>query len=492
MFSIRGVERSLFPNPEVDCFDYEEYPLIDIRLFMLMKKKFCANNGKVHIFFYVVSNSKGIPYVDIYVWDYQRYEYNYRRFVIREGYCFSETEEDEFLYYVSMAETECAITVPKNTMRYLYKKVNSLMPSLHYCDYSQSQLSDAMAHLYFASHRSGPREILYKSQLSNIAANVENLVGYNVVGTTPIAILNCEMPLKLIRILNQPELVENLLYYNTRKKCIDIYNAYSDYIDEDLASPGQWRYLELLYEGGGRFGGRKFSRALYRNLVGDVREIVFLAYSKFFEYKDKFPGLKLRLPKCDEVIDIASELEYTYEYKTRKSGENELIRLRSRNPVYEYYNDLYEVKMPRDGMDICIEAIRQGNCLAKYTELHSRAITTIMFLRKKSEPQKSFVDIEIYRGEIEQVYATYNTHPSVDVYKFLEEYALAKGLVYDPDQLIHRDFDEDAIEAELIEYIRDYRKRIRWTTNDRDVQNCYQTSLWDLYPDLMGDGNVCA
>lgn len=36
--------------------------------------------------------------------------------------------------------------------------------------------------MYFASHRSGVREILYKAQLYNIAYSIEAVPGYNMIG----------------------------------------------------------------------------------------------------------------------------------------------------------------------------------------------------------------------------------------------------------------------------------------------------------------------
>ena len=36
--------------------------------------------------------------------------------------------------------------------------------------------------MYFASHRSGVREILYKAQLYNIAYSIETVLGYSMIG----------------------------------------------------------------------------------------------------------------------------------------------------------------------------------------------------------------------------------------------------------------------------------------------------------------------
>ena len=57
--------------------------------------------------------------------------------------------------------------------------------------------------MYFASHPSGAREILYKAELANIAYHLHQLPTYNIIGSTPEKIIGNKLPLKLLRILNQ-------------------------------------------------------------------------------------------------------------------------------------------------------------------------------------------------------------------------------------------------------------------------------------------------
>ena len=42
-------------------------------------------------------------------------------------------------------------------------------PEWHYAEYDKDEIGNALSHLYFASHRSGIREILYKAGLNNLA-----------------------------------------------------------------------------------------------------------------------------------------------------------------------------------------------------------------------------------------------------------------------------------------------------------------------------------
>jgi hypothetical protein len=80
-------------------------------------------------------------------------------------------------------------------------------------------------------------------------------------------------------------------------------------------------------------------------------------------------------------------------------------------------------------MEMTLEAFSLSNCLANYIRIHSEGDTTILFIRKCSFPDTSFVAMEISNGKIIQVRARFNTNPGDEVMKFVEEFAKAKGLV---------------------------------------------------------------
>ena len=66
------------------------------------------------------------------------------------------------------------------------------------------------------------------------------------------------------------------------------------------------------------------------------------------------------------------------------------------------------VVMPGSAMDLCREAVRQGNCLLDYLKEHARGETTIVFVRRKQDPDANFVTMEIRDQVIEQVFAQFN------------------------------------------------------------------------------------
>lgn len=483
MFSVRALEREMDKNSEeVNCLDYKEYPLVDEMEFVQMENMFYLYGEKIHIFTYVSHNSSCKAYIEIYVWEYVTNSCIYKRFIICEGHRLKLEDEKEYFHYINKAMNEDTIMTSEQEMKSLYKSVSKCFPSWKYCDYSQNNLAQALSHLYFASHRSGVREILYKSQLANIAYNIEFIPGYNIIGTSPTTILDFGLPLKLLKILNQPPLLCKLYSENTIEICRKIYELYSDYINKDQISSAQWSYLEMLYRNDGIFVGKGFNRALYNKLEKQVGDEIVYKYGRFFELKDKMPEIKVRLPRPENVEEEIRSLALAYEYKIGKTYENTLIRERYKNRYYEYCDNEYVITMPQDGVDMCIEAIHQRNCLMDYIELYAAGNTTILFLRRKMNPDDSFVTIEVSNNVICQLYAKYNTLPDKKVYMFLETYSKIKGLYYDPYSLIFNSLDEteDEIDKELREYINQFEERHRFTFFSCEKIEYYQMTIFDL------------
>ena len=147
----------------------------------------------------------------------------------------------------------------------------------------------------------------------------------------------------------------------------------------------------------------------------------------------------------------------------------------------------FVVTMPKDGFELCLEAINQRNCLMDYIEPHAVANTTILFLRKRKNPKKSFVTIEILNNGISQVYAKCNALPEASVYSFLEMYSKKIGLSYDPCSLIFSCLDEsgEEIRNDLLRYTNELYERRRCASFLCEETEYYQITLLDLFPEIM-------
>jgi len=491
MFSTRALERALYRNREIDCLDYDKYPEVSDESFFQMECCFLTDEERVHIFPFVSCNLCGKAYVEIYVWDCELYpQAYYKRFVITDGLRLREADENEYLHYIREAKRQDSAIVSDYYMENLYEAVNKYFPSWHYKNYSSFNLSRALSHLYFASHRSGAREILYKSELYNIAYSLDSIPEYNIIGSSPTSIIDFGMPLKLLRILNHPYLIGNLFNDDTVQICKKVYEMYSNYIGKEGVSPAQWHYLEMLCNNDGSFAGRAFLRSLYNRLETVWGDDIVCEYGHFLELRDKMPEIKIQLPPIIDLKRVIKSLTIAYEFKTSKFFENRLISERAKDLYYEYEYGDYVITMPKNGIDFCMEAINQGNCLMNYINQHSVAETTILFLRERRNPNHSFVTMEVLNHTIVQVYAKFNALPDVDVYRFLEKYSKTKWLEYNPHYLIfgndYEVVDECYISEELNKYLMDYEERNYWGKDSLCEEiEYYQMTLQDYFPDFM-------
>lgn len=78
-------------------------------------------------------------------------------------------------------------------------------------------------------------------------------------------------------------------------------------------------------------------------------------------------------------------------------------------PEYEITYKDYKFFYPRSTQDIKDEAVQQQNCVASYIDRVINGSCHILFLRKKDEPTKSVVTIEVRNGQIVQAFQRYNT-----------------------------------------------------------------------------------
>ena len=427
-----NLERTLFASPELDCGDYTEFPGASEEELAAMESAFLEDTSAIRLFVFIRENASGMRYVELYVWDQLLYPEIYERFIIAEGFQMREESEEDFLYYVKRG------LQPSNvSMDWLFYYVTSYFPEWHYLKYDEDELEEALEHMYYASHRSGAREILYKAGLVNIAYHLEELPDYNIIGTTPESIVGYGLPLKLLRILNQEELIDKLFDIESLRLSGEVFRRFSDHIKSPAVTRGQWKYLEELVLPEGLFSGENFNRTLYERLSEEDSEFTLRYYKKFFQLQYKYPELrKMKLPDPEKVEDLMRDLDNVNYSVDGKPSVNDQIRQRKKRGVYEYAGKEFLVVLPKDALDICKEAIAQGNCLMEYVYEHAYAETTILFLRRAELPEKSFVTMEVSGDSIQQVYARYNELPGIEVYHFLENYAREKELLYDPYELI--------------------------------------------------------
>jgi len=413
MTPIRQIERRLFPCPEVDTGEYPADPMLMDENSKIWSSLRTLDGRIRYINPFVGVTEEYEEYLDLYVYNPTSKEVS--RFVIVPGLRMKAEEEDRFLAMLHQKGI-CFQYLGESPM-------DVLMNCFLEWHLSQDEQPDiVLEHAYFASHRSGAREILFKAGLFNLACEVEKIPCYNLLGTNPETIIDCGLPLKFLRILGKYG--ANKFYtQESIERCKEVYKKYSGYFGKNISN-GQWQYLEELLPGG-IFEGEKFNRTLFNRMLDYdtcVKQILH-GYKEYLNWREQFPFLKKRkLPDWHEALRLNRLLNGIDGNLGKNEGLNRLIQNRKREGGYEYQNERYSIIMPADVFTFHVESAGQENCVLDYMEKHADGDTTILFLRKNEKPIFPYVTVRVEQNKVVEAKATFNIEVSDEVAEFLEEY----------------------------------------------------------------------
>lgn len=93
----------------------------------------------------------------------------------------------------------------------------------------------------------------------------------------------------------------------------------------------------------------------------------------------------------------------------QKKLEEKRIKIDEGRKSFEYEDDNYIIRLPKDGTEITNEGLMQGICIGGYVESHSQGNTNLFFIREKSAPNVPFYAIEMNRNKsIVQIHGRHN------------------------------------------------------------------------------------
>jgi hypothetical protein len=100
------------------------------------------------------------------------------------------------------------------------------------------------------------------------------------------------------------------------------------------------------------------------------------------------------------------------------------------NSKYEFEADDMIVIVPKTPQEVIEEANAQNNCLRSYVERVKRGDTVVAFVRRKSEPEKTFLSAEILNGELIQLKGWCNSNPRTpEIVKFMKAWAKERDIM---------------------------------------------------------------
>jgi len=430
----RVIERSLFDNPIVDK---SKYPDNDNEMdFYEIKEslKYCHWNrvcvpkhvkdedGKWHTEISFYMDADGGLFKE--------------RYIISSGFMMYEDEEERFINYLH----DTFIHFPdKNVFQKFVADANKIYPDVHVKQadkYLYVNEALTLEHLYFASFKSGPREILFKSGLSDIAVSFDELYDVNIMGSNAEEILG--VPFGMLKKLTREAVLVHMRIPDQRMLLRKAYLKYSS-IMNDICSVNEYQILYLI----SCFNGKN---VMDKEVLKELEYIFEVDVDYTEDYEDiysKFIKYANYLSKCDdkECLRLFSKriLKDGYhfwpsirsmEYYMNKRAYDKIFKELSEEYIqkYSFSKGKYEIVVPKGVQDILIAANQLHNCLATYIEKVANRDTVILFVKKKNNKNKIHVALEIKKCGIVQAHTIFNGEPDKEQSEFLDEFAKAKGI----------------------------------------------------------------
>jgi len=443
---IQGNYTKILKNPRIPCVTST-----DMRVLQQVYKE---HSDSLCVFIFVRQNENNNTYLEIDFYKDINWPYKLKQFNIYQGFRFTEDEEEEFMTLIHKRK----LYIEPQIFTEAKERIDIVFPEWNMN--SEQDIGRYLDNLYFVSHRSGPKEIMYKSGLKNLAYELDLIEDYNLIGSSPQEIL--EMPLPLCRIMNEFGDVKRISNEQSRKHQISIYEKYSSFISKSTTI-NQWNYLEQ------DCWGRKFNRKLFNY----IKETNVDLYKRYFEVGSLLGDLNpyKKLPRPD---DIHTKLQLM-ESIANHIEDQELIDKgiqEHRIDDLAYKNSDYEVIVPSTMVQIIKEAINMHNCLMTYLYSLSKGVTNVVFVRRKTDMEESYMDIEIIHREIITARLKFNELPKIEDMDFLSEYAREKNLICNIKELIMGDGEYDELfgREDLIEYIES-RENVSSNQGDERLDN---------------------
>lgn len=467
-----SIERSIFKCPVIMK---EYYPA--------PAEETIQYNSLLHgsrIFGSVNTNSMGEEYIEIVFHEDLFYSSDYYRvFIIQRGYLMSE--DDESLFVLLCSRTDLKIT--DNDFADLQKRIHKYIPDIPIRDYNANEIGKYLLRIYYSTHRSGPKEILYKADFENVAYALSEIESYNIIGSSPNRILG--IPTTLIRILNQQGLTDRVKTVKARQHALEIYRKYSSHFGRNnLPNIFQWLYLE---EASNEKRNLIFDNSIFKKLGECQDHYLYENYIKFSELKMVLGNYNpyKKVPKRQDVVSVVHKMASIIKYIDNMDCLNRKIKFHNKEYLYE--EDNFVVINPTTVLELIDEANYQENCLMEYIDKVAAGEANIIFIRKRDNLSVPYVTIQITENCIIQARSRFNELPEVVVFEFLERFARKTWLRYDPYCLITCDEGFELIEdrEDLRSYLLDYQRRYELPKFPDDGINGEQLCLWDYFPECF-------
>lgn len=256
-----------------------------------------------------------------------------------------------------------------------------------------------------------------------------------IIGRPP---LFNDCPKKLLSLCREHNLTLDKNIIDAYKDSPDFFNlAYTlDYIslnDKDIYKILQIRNVRYDYH------KNKYTHESFYHLVEEYG----YTFKSFLEYIDRlvtYEALDVNqiYGNLRDYLRMSSEISNRFDkypknlltthqitvrnYERIKQEINEQKFKETVNPALGFKTGDYVILYPESSQDIKDEAVQQHNCVASYIDRVINRQCNIVFLRKKDNPEKSYITVELIDGKVVQAYRAYNQEISSEDKDILNKY----------------------------------------------------------------------
>lgn len=96
--------------------------------------------------------------------------------------------------------------------------------------------------------------------------------------------------------------------------------------------------------------------------------------------------------------------------------------------LYDFEGEELFITAPNSGKEITYEGQAMKHCVGTYVDRVAKGETVILFIRKKAEPNKPYVTMEVRNHKVIQVRAFGNGTPSNEVQELVKQFKMAKNV----------------------------------------------------------------
>ncbi len=159
----------------------------------------------------------------------------------------------------------------------------------------------------------------------------------------------------------------------------------------------------------------------------------------------------------ERAHEMASEA--VREIEDKKKSEQKKLQdiafrksMKQKEKLYQFEDDMFTIVLPKCKDDFQNEGREMHNCVGGYFERVKKGECVVLFLRKKEEPAKSYITVEIKGTTLMQCRTAYNNDAPEDAMRFMRKFLreLSKRLLKEKKDKKEENKGED-IRSKLIE-----------------------------------------